>query len=227
MNCQFCNKLCKNSNSLRNHERLCKLNPNRQILPSNFIKYHEKLKSGEVVKVYTNQFVKAKLQGKTYSFSEETRKKLSENNKNRKLDSITKEKISVSRSKYLEEVGGGGFTHIKYYDATNLLGEMYKVRGTWELRIAEWLNTNNIVWKRKIYIPYEIDGVNRTYTPDFYLPDKDIYLEVKGYYSEFDKQKLRRVVSQNSIELFLIQADVIGNLPVIVDIDNLLVNKIV
>lgn len=29
--CKFCNKICKNSNSLRNHERLCKLNPDRQV----------------------------------------------------------------------------------------------------------------------------------------------------------------------------------------------------
>ena len=28
--CQYCSKVCKNSNSLRNHERLCKDNPNRQ-----------------------------------------------------------------------------------------------------------------------------------------------------------------------------------------------------
>ena len=29
--CTYCNKECKNSNSLRNHERLCKHNPNRQL----------------------------------------------------------------------------------------------------------------------------------------------------------------------------------------------------
>ena len=28
--CQYCGKICKNANSLRNHERLCKLNPNKQ-----------------------------------------------------------------------------------------------------------------------------------------------------------------------------------------------------
>lgn len=28
--CQYCGKTCKNPNSLRNHERLCKSNPNRQ-----------------------------------------------------------------------------------------------------------------------------------------------------------------------------------------------------
>jgi len=31
MNCQYCNRECKNTNSLRNHERLCKSNPNRQL----------------------------------------------------------------------------------------------------------------------------------------------------------------------------------------------------
>ena len=29
--CRFCKKECKNDNSLRNHERLCKLNPDRQL----------------------------------------------------------------------------------------------------------------------------------------------------------------------------------------------------
>lgn len=28
--CKYCGKICKNANSLRNHERLCKLNPNHQ-----------------------------------------------------------------------------------------------------------------------------------------------------------------------------------------------------
>ena len=32
LNCQFCGKTCKNKNSLSNHERLCKRNPDRQLL---------------------------------------------------------------------------------------------------------------------------------------------------------------------------------------------------
>ena len=35
--CQFCSKECKNENSLRNHERMCKENPSRQESP--FKKY--------------------------------------------------------------------------------------------------------------------------------------------------------------------------------------------
>lgn len=40
--CKFCGKPCKNPNSLRNHERLCKLNPNRDERSyKNLIKGHE------------------------------------------------------------------------------------------------------------------------------------------------------------------------------------------
>lgn len=39
--CNFCRKLCKNGNSLRNHERLCKENPERQ--ESSWVKFnHER-----------------------------------------------------------------------------------------------------------------------------------------------------------------------------------------
>lgn len=38
MKCRFCNKECKNKNSLSNHERLCKNNPNRQDSNLKFLK---------------------------------------------------------------------------------------------------------------------------------------------------------------------------------------------
>jgi len=60
MECKFCNKECKNGNSLRNHERLCKLNPNCQNIKSNFIIYNEKLKNGLIKKENKNQYTKAK-----------------------------------------------------------------------------------------------------------------------------------------------------------------------
>lgn len=36
--CRYCGKICKNTNSLRNHERLCKSNPNHQENPMKGIK---------------------------------------------------------------------------------------------------------------------------------------------------------------------------------------------
>jgi hypothetical protein len=223
MECSFCNKVCKNSNSLRNHERLCNQNPNRQILKSNFIEYHKKLKEGLVKKEATNQYTKAKLLGEKYVISDEMRKKLSEANYGRKHSNQTKQKLSQARSSILEEVGGGGFTHIKYYDAVNTLNESYKVRGTWELKVANWLTENNILWKRKLYLTYTtIDNIKRTYTPDFYLPDLNIYLEVKGYFSDRDKDKLHLVVKENNINLFLVIKEHIESLSGITHISQLL-----
>ena len=45
------------------------------------------------------------------------------------------------------------------------------------------LNENNINWTNKIdeEFYYEWGGKVRRYYPDFYLPDYDFYIEVKGY----------------------------------------------
>lgn len=57
LTCQFCAKECKNRNSLCNHERMCKLNPNHQISVG-FNNYNEKVKHGEL-KVWNAGLTKA------------------------------------------------------------------------------------------------------------------------------------------------------------------------
>ena len=186
--CQYCNREGKTIQSNRAHEIHCNLNPNRkEKAPS----YGMKGKKG------SNQY--------TYGavMSKETRKKLSNANMGRKHKVEAREKISKARSEYLEEVGGGGFTHIKYYSEKNIHGEEFKLRGTWELEIARQLNKSNILWVRKKYLKY-FDEYEKTYTPDFYLPEKDQYIEVKGYFSERDEKKLTLVKKCNNINLILL-----------------------
>ena len=96
MICQYCGKECKNSNSLKNHERLCKENPNRQ--ESSFVKYN-KDKNAK----HSNRYIKAKEENRQIIISEETKNKLSNVWKNHKHSQETKDKISNSRKKYLEE----------------------------------------------------------------------------------------------------------------------------
>lgn len=69
MECKFCGKECKNSNSLRNHERLCHNNPNRA--NSSFIKYNKEVADG-LRKVWNKCLTKEtdtriKQYGNTYS----------------------------------------------------------------------------------------------------------------------------------------------------------------
>lgn len=53
--CRYCGKECKNPNSLRNHERLCKRNPNHQI--SSFVAFN-KLKTDGVIDVWNKGLTK-------------------------------------------------------------------------------------------------------------------------------------------------------------------------
>ena len=61
--------------------------------------------------------------------------------------------------------------------------------GTWELKLAQWFDANNIRWVRnKEKFSYVFDKP-RTYTPDFFLPDIDCYVEVKGWKTPKDEAK--------------------------------------
>lgn len=111
----------------------------------------------------------------------------------------------------------GGFKHIKWYKLKNKSNNEFILRGNWELKIGQLLNENNINWIRKIYLSYHDQSLcQRTYTPDFYLPEYNRYLEVKGYFSETDKLKLQAVIKENNIDLILIRQAEIN------DIDNLI-----
>lgn len=59
------------------------------------------------------------------------------------------------------------------------------MRSSWEVRIADLLNQTKIKWQ------YEPQKFNN-YIPDFYLPELNIYLEVKGYMSQKSLDKIRQ-----------------------------------
>lgn len=69
--CKICDKECKNDNSLRNHQRLCKSNPDRQstIFETKDFQTNHKRSNGAI---------KAKLEGREYVVSAETGKKISD-----------------------------------------------------------------------------------------------------------------------------------------------------
>lgn len=70
--CSFCGRECLGSNSYRNHERCCSRNENRYVLPRN--------KGGHKG---SNQYTKAKAEGRVYIVSEESKEKWRESNRKR------------------------------------------------------------------------------------------------------------------------------------------------
>ena len=62
--------------------------------------------------------------------------------------------------------------------------------GSWEVAYAKFLDSVGTPWHRNTTtFSYEFGGKTRRYTPDFYLPIEDVYIEIKGYKTEKDAAK--------------------------------------
>lgn len=191
--CKYCGKKCKNPNSLRNHERLCKSNPDRQIPKNNFAEWN--IKRTELNIPHPNQFTKAEKLGLPKpKVSEKTRLKLREKGLLRRHSQEEKDKLSETMRRIAKEnpdkySASQLHKRSKHY---NING--FKIDGTWELIVVEYLNKSNIEWiKPKKPFEYTWNGSIHNYYPDFYLPKYDRYIEVKGYETSRDLEKYKAV----------------------------------
>ncbi len=63
------------------------------------------------------------------------------------------------------------------------------MRSSWEIRFAQFLDLSGYKWQ---YESKTFDLEDTTYTPDFYIPQWDLYIEIKGYFSDKAKIKLKK-----------------------------------
>ncbi len=96
----------------------------------------------------------------------------------------------------------GGVTNYKKYKYNEVWMD-----SNWEIKLAKWLDKNQIKWirDRKIcqFLWTDNLGIKRRYYPDFYLPQLNVYLDPKNkYLIEKDKDKIKRVIKENKIILF-------------------------
>ena len=69
-------------------------------------------------------------------------------------------------------------------------------RSEFERSFAHWLIKNDVSYDyEKFYLEYQ--PKIKKYTPDFYLPKQDIYIETKGFFDFADRQKHLLVKEQN------------------------------
>ena len=85
--------------------------------------------------------------------------------------------------------------HPESYTSSNrgrtkqIIAHGIKFQGSWELIFFEWCLSKQITISRcEQWFNYEWNGT-RKYNPDFYLPDRDFYVEIKGYKTEKDEAK--------------------------------------
>lgn len=209
MNCKYCNKLCKNHLSLSAHQRLCKNNPNKQlswlekqILAGVRLPHLDSLKFKEKQR---------QIRLSQPPLSEETKRKISIKSKAIQNTPEYKEK----HSSIMKEVV------LKYpesYSDNNVVGRSkhftvdgIRYNSTWEYEVAKFLTDSNILWERKGIKPenYYWNNSWHLYFPDFYLPEYDCYIEVKGYETERDREKWlgssKKVIVLKEKELKLIK----------------------
>ena len=67
-------------------------------------------------------------------------------------------------------------------------GKLITLRSTYELRVATYLNEQGLDWQ---YEPktFYIKALDKTYTPDFYIPKLDTWIEVKGIWQNQSELK--------------------------------------
>ena len=86
---------------------------------------------------------------------------------------------------------------------------------TWEVACAKRLDELKIRWIRNpsIKFKYTTRGRRvRNYIPDFYLPDYNVYIEVKGYWTDAAKHKMKDVQSKHPISIIILESlDEISN----------------
>lgn len=72
---------------------------------------------------------------------------------------------------------------------------------TWELALAERLDELNVQWERDVskhkFAYVDQQGNQRTYFPDFYIPNLNLYIEVKGYWTAETKFKMSAVKNKH------------------------------
>ena len=88
-------------------------------------------------------------------------------------------------------------------------GSKVLMDSTWEVAMAERLDHLKIAWERREDMKltyYSKSGRKRNYIPDFYLPDHDIYIEVKGYWTDAARYKMNSVQDTNPVKIVILES---------------------
>lgn len=173
--CKYCGKTCKNSNSLIQHERLCKRNPNHQ--ESSWIKYNQSVKNGKYKN--SNQYVKAKCLGIDYKMSDETKQKISKIWKGKHFSDEHKKKISEGRKKILND-----HPEMVPFKLNHSSKQSYPER-----------YFQIIFHKENIDLKYHLQV--KRYELDFYNKEKKRYIEIDGEQHFVTKYMVNHDIERN------------------------------
>ena len=191
LNCSFCDKLCKSLNSRTQHQVRCKLNPDK--IDMSYLKLTNSRKHNPNGK-YRNQWSKAKDLGLVHIESEETKakraKSLKESAKIYWEDPANREKQSLAMKKAVQKYPESYREGINRGKVKTYYIDGFTLHGKWEVAFYNLCKSRNIkIIKNEKGFPYNWNGSEHTYYPDFFLEEYNLYIEVKGYETERDTAK--------------------------------------
>lgn len=88
-----------------------------------------------------------------------------------------------------------------------------KLDSSYEVELAKSLDKNNVKWQRCKRFPYHMNGKLHHYTPDFFLPDYNIYLDPKNDFliesinpvlGYKDVDKIHQVELENNVRILVL-----------------------
>lgn len=181
--CKFCNKPCVGKNSLVQHEIRCKENPNKIKRRCNF-NYPGKVIWNKGLNKETDKRVKKGYETRRKNYIDGKFKNWSEG-----LTKETDARIKNSSIK-IQNTICEKIKNDEWHNSYNLsyAYKNYLFDSSWEVLFAKFLDEHNILWIRnnKISFDYIYENSMHKYYPDFYLPDYDLYIEIKGLYTDKD-----------------------------------------
>ena len=85
-------------------------------------------------------------------------------------------------------------------------GEIVKLQGTWELAFCKWMDSLGIEFvAHRGRIPHQMNGVEKSYYPDFWVPSWNSYVDVKAqYFMDLQEDKFAAIRNSNKDKNFKI-----------------------
>jgi len=193
MECRHCKRIINNIGSLAAHEMCCIKNPNRIKHKSGpgagaqkgYIPWNKGLTKQTDIRVkksaeiFHNNYINGEyLKPLGIARTEEKEKE-----RRKKISILTNIRY---KNGWLPKAGR--CKKIKYTSPT--AGDIL-VDGSWELLVAKYLDSIKVNWFRnKTRFCYKnLNGEDSFYTPDFFVKNWDVYIEVKGYETDLDRCK--------------------------------------
>lgn len=213
--CKFCGKDLPSERGRISHESCCKQNPQRKLTA--FEVYGSEAWSKKVSHTAWNKGLTKNTDDRIRRYSEVIASRYASGElqgvfTGRKHSEETKQKLREIA--IANQLGGHPYRSSITYKGISLDSSL-------ELEMAKKLDSLGIKWSRCHKFPYvDLTGKKHNYTPDFYLPEYDLYLDPKNDYlieninpalGYKDVDKIKWVCEQNNVNIVVISEEEIYN----------------